>query len=52
MLAGIFLGLVFGVGGAFALEYWNRPILAARDVEQVLGLRFLGRFPELEKTDA
>jgi uncharacterized protein involved in exopolysaccharide biosynthesis len=52
ILAGIFLGLVFGVGGAFVLEYWNRPILAARDVEQVLGLRFLGRFPELEKNDA
>lgn len=52
ILAGIFLGLVFGVGGAFGLEYWNRPILAARDVEQVLGLRFLGRFPELEQGDS
>jgi uncharacterized protein involved in exopolysaccharide biosynthesis len=52
ILAGILLGLVFGVGGAFALEYWNRPILAAREVEQVLGLRFLGRFPELEQGDS
>jgi uncharacterized protein involved in exopolysaccharide biosynthesis len=52
ILAGLFLGLAFGVGGAFALEYWNRPVLAARDVEQVLGLRFLGRFPELKKGDS
>jgi succinoglycan biosynthesis transport protein ExoP len=52
ILAGILLGLMFGVGGAFGLEYWNRPVLAARDVEQVLGLRFLGRFPELEQGDS
>jgi polysaccharide biosynthesis transport protein len=52
ILAGLFLGLAFGVGGAFAIEYWNRPVLAARDVEEVLGLRFLGRFPELGKSDS
>lgn len=52
ILAGLFLGFVFGVGGAFLVEYWNEPVLGARDVEQVLGLRFLGRFPELDKSDS
>ena len=51
IVVGLFLGACFGVGGAFVLEYWNRPVLAGRDVEQVLGLRFLGRFPELDKRD-
>jgi uncharacterized protein involved in exopolysaccharide biosynthesis len=49
IVAGLFLALAFGVGGAFVLEYWNRPVLAARDVEQVGELRFLGRFPELDE---
>ena len=48
IVAGILLGFGFGVGGAFVLEYWNRPLLAGRDVEQIGGLRFLGRFPELD----
>lgn len=52
ILAGVILGIVFGVGGAFAIEYWSRPVLAARDVDQVLGLRLLGRFPELDKRDS
>jgi uncharacterized protein involved in exopolysaccharide biosynthesis len=52
ILAGLLLGFVFGVGGAFLLEYWNEPVLGARDVEQVLGLRFLGRFPELDNRDS
>jgi uncharacterized protein involved in exopolysaccharide biosynthesis len=52
IVAGLFLGLCFGVGGAFVLEYWNRPILAGRDVEQVTGLRFLGRFPELDDSNS
>jgi len=47
IVAGLFLAVAFGIGGAFVLEYWNRPVLAARDVEQA-GLRFLGRFPELD----
>jgi succinoglycan biosynthesis transport protein ExoP len=49
IVAGLFLALAFGVGGAFVLEYWSRPVLAARDVEQVGGVRFLGRFPELDE---
>ena len=51
IVAGLFFGFVLAVGGAFVLEYWNHPILAGRDVEQVLGLRFLGRFPELRERD-
>ena len=51
IVAGLFLALAFGVGGAFVLEYWNRPVLAARDVEQVGGVRFLGRFPELDERE-
>ena len=52
VVAGLFLGLVFGVGGAFFLEYWNHPVRTARDVERSLGLRFLGRFPELSVRDS
>jgi uncharacterized protein involved in exopolysaccharide biosynthesis len=51
ILAGLFLGFLLGVGGAFSVEYWNRPVVAGRDVEQVLGLRLLGRFPELKDRD-
>jgi uncharacterized protein involved in exopolysaccharide biosynthesis len=52
IVAGLFLALAFGVGGAFVMEYWNRPVLAARDVEQSSGLRFLGRFPELDERNS
>jgi uncharacterized protein involved in exopolysaccharide biosynthesis len=52
ILAGLILGFVFGVGGAFGVEYWNEPVLSARDVEEVLGLRCLGRFPELDGSDS
>lgn len=52
ILAGLFLGFVFGVGGAFVVEYWNEPVLSSREVEQVLGVRLLGRFPELDHRDS
>jgi uncharacterized protein involved in exopolysaccharide biosynthesis len=52
IVAGLFLALAFGVGGAFVIEYWNRPVLAARDVQQFSGLRFLGRFPELDERNS
>ena len=52
ILAGLFLAFVFGVGGAFVVEYWNEPVLSSREVEQVLGVRLLGRFPELDRRDS
>jgi capsular polysaccharide biosynthesis protein len=46
---GAFLGTVFSFGAAFVLEYWNEPVLTARDVEEDIGVPLLGRIADLDK---
>lgn len=42
------LGLFVGVGFAFALEYMNKTVSNAEDVEQYLGLPVLGNIPHFD----
>jgi len=49
LLVGAFLGTVFSFGAAFVLEYWNEPVLTARDVEEDIGVPLLGRIADLDK---
>jgi len=44
-MLGLFLGLVGGLGLAFFLEYLDRSIRTAEQVEQILGLPSLGVIP-------
>jgi polysaccharide biosynthesis transport protein len=46
--AGILLGLLLGVGTAMGRAVLDRTIKTPGDVEQVLGVSFLGLIPELE----
>lgn len=48
--AGILLGLLLGVGTAMGRAVLDRTIKTPGDVEQVLGVSFLGLIPELEIT--
>ena len=45
------LGLFVGTGLAFALEYMNRTIRTADDVEQYLGLPVLGSIPAVDSEE-
>lgn len=49
ILVGLFLGGVFGFGTAFVAEYWNEPVLTVADVEEGLGVPFLGRISDLQQ---
>jgi succinoglycan biosynthesis transport protein ExoP len=48
--AGVLLGLLLGVGMAMGRAVLDRTIKTPGDVEQVLGVSFLGLIPELEVT--
>lgn len=48
--AGILLGILLGIGTAMARAMLDRTIKTPGDVEQVLGVSFLGLIPELEIT--
>lgn len=48
--AGILLGILLGVGMAMGRAVLDRTIKTPGDVEQVLGVSFLGLIPELELT--
>ena len=49
---GLMLGLVGGVGSAFALEYLNDTIKTREDVRSKLGLACLGAIPKASAKDA
>jgi len=49
-LAGV-LGLVFGIGGAVALDMLNSGFLAAREIEEKLGFPVLASLPVLSEKD-
>ena len=49
---GVVAGLALGVGAAFGREQLDRSIKTPDDVEQVLGLHFLGLVPEVEPDTA
>lgn len=51
MLAGLFLGLLLGVGYAFGREFVDDKIETPDDLEQKLGLRALGVIPKFGKND-
>ena len=48
--AGIIIGILIGVGTAMARAMLDRTLKTPGDVEQVLGVSFLGLIPELEIT--
>lgn len=50
ILLGGLLGLVLGIGAAFFVEYLDRTVRTASDVEGLLGLPVLGVIPRLRRT--
>ena len=46
--AGILIGILIGIGSAMARAMLDRTIKTPADVEQILGVSFLGLIPELE----
>jgi succinoglycan biosynthesis transport protein ExoP len=48
-ILGLFLGLVFGVGLAFIMEYLDETIRKAEDVKQFKPIALLGAIPKQEK---
>ena len=48
--AGIIIGILIGIGTAMARAMLDRTLKTPGDVEQVLGVSFLGLIPELEMT--
>lgn len=49
ILAGIILGIIFGFGSIFFIEYWNDAFITHLDVEKTLSLPYLGSVPDFEK---
>jgi capsular exopolysaccharide synthesis family protein len=47
MAVGLFLGIAFGILAVLAREYLDRSIKTPDDVEEELGLTFLGLLPEI-----
>ena len=46
---GLVLGVMFGVGGAFLVEYLDRTIKVSEEVERVLSVPVLGTIPDISE---
>ena len=49
LVLGAILGLIFGIGAAFFLEYLDRTVRTSADVEMLLSIPVLGVIPQLRK---
>lgn len=49
LLLGLMLGLILGVGAAFLIEYMDRTIKSAEDLERLLGLPTLAVIPDISE---
>ena len=47
LLGGLFFSLSFGVGVAYAVDFWDQTLWTHREVEELLGAPVLAEIPEI-----
>lgn len=51
LVASVILGMMFGMGGAFFIEFLHKKLRKSSDIEKILGVQMLGMIPEIEITE-
>ena len=48
ILFSVILGMMFGMGAAFLIEFLHKKLRKSSDIEKILGVQMLGMIPEIE----
>ena len=48
ILVSVILGMLFGIGVAFLIEFLHKKLRKSSDIEKILGVQMLGMIPEIE----
>ncbi len=51
LVMSVFIGIIFGMGGAFFVELLHKKVRKSSDMKKILGIQMLGMIPEIEITN-